>query len=470
MRDYGIGHLISEPEEQVRMRPYTVLVVDEEREIREGSREVAESLGFRTYTAENTDEAFRVFEAQNIDIVILDIALPGTNSLEIIRELNQRCPDVLVIISTTYPSFRYVVKAMRDGAFDYVTKPIDPEKLRNMLERTVTHVKTIVENRLLREKLVAHNGFCGIIGYSPEMEKLYRSISKVARSNHSVLIYGESGTGKELVARSIHFSGPRPEAPFIPFDCGSLVPTLIESELFGYVKEVDTGAVHFKGGLLQIAAGGTVFLDNLGELPFDLQSKVLRAIQDKEIRPSGSSKCIPINVRILAATSRDLEQKVSNGSFRRDFYFRLNLVNLSIPPLRERPQDIPILAKHFLERINRSASCKRELSDDAMKLMMAYDWPGNVWELENCVERAVVLSSGPVLHVTDMPSQVQNVLINGKKHESIDRGIIPIAELEKRAIINALSQVEGDKFRAAELLGISKTTLYRKLKEYGVTN
>ncbi len=456
--------------EQVRMELYKVLVVDDDRAIRDRCREVAESLGLLTYTAENAAAAYRVIEAQNIDIVVLDIKLPGTNGLDVMRELKQRHPEILVIMVTTYASIPKVVQALREGAFDYVAKPFNPEELRILLERAGARVETNGETRLLREKLKAHNGFSGIIGRTPEMEKLYRIISKVAKSNHPVMIFGEGGTGKKLVARSIHFSGPHPEAPFIPVDCGALVPTLIESELFGYVKGAFSGAVRSKDGLLQIAAGGTVFLDEIGELPFDLQSKLLRAIQEKEIRPVGSTKRIAIDVRILAATNRNLEQGVSNGTFRKDLYFRLNVMNLHIPPLRERRQDIPILANHFLERINRSAAFDRVLSEDAFKLMMAYDWPGNVRELENCVERSAALSSGPMLHVSDMPSQVQNVLNNGQSNEVIQGGIIPIAELEKRAIMSALTIVEGDKFRAAELLGIGKTTLYRKLKDYRINN
>jgi len=359
------------------------------------------------------------------------------------------------------------VQAMREGAYEYMTKPFNLAELRMLLERAGTQVKMTAENRLLRERLKTHHGFGGIIGRTPEMEKMYRIIAKVAQSSHSVLILGESGTGKEMVARAIHFNGPHPEAPFIPVDCGSLVPTLIESELFGYVKGAFTGAQRAKEGLLQIANGGTIFLDEIGEMPVDLQSKLLRAIQEREIRPVGSTKRVPINVRILAATNRDLELAVSNGTFRKDLYFRLNVVNLRIPQLRERRADIPLLAEHFLERLNRSTGVSRSLSDEALQVMTAYDWPGNVRELENCIERAAALSSGPFLHVADMPSQMQNMLLHNDASSVVLNGIVPIAELEKRAIMSALTQVNGDKLRAATLLGIGKTTLYRKLKEYG---
>jgi two-component system response regulator HydG len=281
-----------------------------------------------------------------------------------------------------------------------------------------------------------------------------------------VLILGESGTGKEMVARAIHFSGPFRDKPFIPVDCGSLVPTLVESELFGYVKGAFTGAVQSKDGLLTMAEGGTVFLDEVGELPVDTQAKLLRAIQEKEIRPVGSTKRMPINVRILAATNRDLEQEVAQGTFRRDLYFRLNVLSLRIPPLRERRQDIPLLTETFLERFNRASSQQRTLSDEAMKLMLAYDWPGNVRELENCLERACAFTTGPLIHVSDLP----NCIVNGQNQLSVGLNaaakIIPIAELERQTILNAIRELNGDKLMAARLLGIGKTTLYRKLKEY----
>ncbi|MBZ5629440.1 MAG: sigma-54 dependent transcriptional regulator, partial [Acidobacteriia bacterium] len=297
---------------------------------------------------------------------------------------------------------------------------------------------------------------------------LYRIIAKAAQSTHPVLIMGESGTGKELVARCIHYSGPYHDKPFIPVDCGSLVPTLIESELFGYVRGAFTGAVRAKEGLLAIAQGGTIFLDEIGELTVDFQAKLLRSIQEKEIRPVGSTKRVPINVRILAATNRELEAAVADGTFRRDLYFRLNVLSLKIPPLRDRKQDIPLLAEHFLERLSRATGSQRTLSEEALNLMMGYDWPGNVRELENCLERACALSSGPNIQTADLPSPIQNA-----KHpmppEATDGGkIVSIAELEREAILRTIERLKGDKLLAARLLGIGKTTLYRKLKEYAV--
>ncbi|HYN15918.1 MAG TPA: sigma-54 dependent transcriptional regulator [Terriglobales bacterium] len=444
-----------------------LLVVDDERSVRDGCREVAQSLGFSTFVAEKAEHAYRVLEAQNIDVVLLDMRLPGgASGLEILQQIKSRKPDAEIIVITGYGTVQSAVHAMKLGAYDYVTKPFNLEELRLLLERVAAHLKLASENRLLREKIKSKQGFGGIIGRSPEMEKLYRLIAKVSRSAHPVLVQGESGTGKELVARAIHFTGPFRDQPFIPVDCGSLVPTLIESELFGYVRGAFTGAVRSKEGLLSIAQGGTVFLDEVAELPVDLQSKLLRAIQEKEIRPVGATKSLPINVRILAATNRDLETAVQDGKFRKDLYFRLNVVTLKIPPLRERKQDIPLLVGHFLEKLARSSGVQRDISDEAMKLMLAYDWPGNVRELENCLERACALSSGPLMQVADLPTTIQNAQLHSAAGSLPSNRIVTIAEMEKQAILGTIDQLQGDKLMAAKLLGIGKTTLYRKLKEY----
>ncbi len=444
-----------------------LLIVDDERAIRDACREVAQSLGFNAFTADSAEHAYQQLESQGIDAVLLDLRLPGAGGLEALNQIKSRRPDALVVVVTGYGTVQSAVQAMKNGAFDYVTKPFSLDELRVLLGRLVNHLKLKSENRMLRERIKSKQGFGSIIGRSPEMEKLYRIIGKAAHSTHPVLILGESGTGKELVARSIHFSGPFRDKPFIPVDCGSLVPTLIESELFGYVKGAFTGAIHSKEGLLAVAEGGTVFLDEVGELPVDLQAKLLRAIQEKEIRPVGSTKRIPINVRILAATNRDLEQAVSQGTFRRDLYFRLNVLSLRIPSLRERRQDIPILAAHFLERLSRSCGQERTLSDDALKAMLAYDWPGNVRELENCLERACAFTSGPMLHMGDLPAAVSNLQARGSTASGNGTSkIMPMAELEKQTILNTIAQLNGDKLLAARLLCIGKTTLYRKLKEY----
>jgi two-component system response regulator HydG len=411
----------------------------------------------------------RALEQRTFDIVLLDLRLPGASGLDLLQEIKQRRPETQVILMTGYGSVASAVQAMKMGAYDYVTKPFNLDELKLLLQRAAGHVRLAVENRVLREKVRATHGFGNIIGRAPEMEKLYRIISKVARSVHPVLIYGESGTGKELVARAIHFNGPNKDRAFLPVDCGSLVPTLIESELFGYVKGAFTGANRTKDGLLAIASGGTIFLDEIGELPVDMQAKLLRALQEREIRPVGATRSVPIDVRILAATNRDLEEAVAQGTFRKDLYFRLNVVNLRIPPLRERKQDIPLLVGHFMERLQRATGVERSMSDEALRLMLAHDWPGNVRELENCLERASTLSSGPVIQVSDLPTEVQNASAAPAAGAGANgHRITSIAELEKQAILNAIVQMNGDKMAAARSLGIGKTTLYRKLKEYGV--
>ena len=441
-----------------------LLILDEDRVVREAASEVGRSLGFSTHVAESLDQAYRLLDSASIDAVLLEFRPNGGSELEALHAIKRQRPDAAVVIITGYATVQSAVQAMKSGAYDYVTKPFSMGELHLLLERVAGHLRQKTESRLWRESAKSRLGFGNIVGRSPEMERLYRIIAKAGQSTHPVLILGESGTGKEMVAKAIHLVGPLRNKPFIPVDCGSLVPTLIESELFGHVRGAFTGATGPKDGLLAIADGGTVFLDEIGELPTDLQAKLLRAIQEKEIRPVGSTKHIPINVRILGATNRDLEQAVTEGKFRRDLYFRLNVLTLRIPPLRERREDIPLLVAHFLERIGRDSGSEKVVSDEALKLLLNYDWPGNVRELENALERACALSSAQEIQVRDLPTH----LTSSPRAADVspnDR-VVPIAELEKQTILNALAQVNGDKLMAARLLGIGKTTIYRKLREY----
>jgi two-component system response regulator HydG len=444
----------------------SLLIVDDERAVREAARDAALILGYHASACDSAEQAARILDGQNVDVVLLDLKLPGSGGIEVLRQIKRKRPDIEVVVVTGHGTVESAVEVMKAGAYDYLTKPFSMEELKLLLERLVEHLKLKTENRMLREKIKSKEGFGNIIGRSPEMDKLYRIIAKAAHSAHPVLILGESGTGKEMVARAIHYAGPYRDKPFIPVDCGALVPTLIESELFGYVKGAFTGAMQSKAGLLSIAEGGTVFLDEVGELPVDLQAKVLRALQEKEIRPVGSTKTMPINVRVLAATNRDLEHAVVHGAFRRDLFFRLNVLTLRIPPLRERRQDIPLLAGHILERLMQSSGRQHELSDEAMRALLAYDWPGNVRELENCLERCCAMTSGPVIHTVDLPSSITGAPARFVS-ESIQSRVVPLADLEKQSILSAIAQLNGDKLMAARMLGIGKTTLYRKLKEYG---
>ena len=311
--------------------------------------------------------------------------------------------------------------------------------------------------------LSSQDGFGGLIGESAPMRRLYDLIERIGQGTFPVLLIGETGTGKELVARAIHFAGLRREKALVPVDCSALTATLVESELFGHVKGAFTGADRSKPGLFQAANEGTVFLDEIGELPMFLQAKLLRALQEKEIRPVGSTQRIPINVRVIAATNRDLEAEVRAGTFRQDLYFRLNVVQIRLPSLRERKIDVPLLVAHFLEKFSDPLQLVRAISDDALRRLMAYDWPGNVRELENAIECAVALSSESVLTVDDLP-----LVPNGALAGSIPavNELAPLKEIERRAIMHAVRQTGGDKPAAAHLLGIGKTTLYRKLKEY----
>ena len=445
-----------------------LLIADEDRAVREACRDVANALGFNVELAASADSVYRQMNAGNVDVVLLDIRLSGIGGLDALQAIRKERPDTLVIVVTGSATVAQAVQAMKEGAFDFVTKPFSIEELRLLLARVAAHLKFKSEDRLLRETIKSRQGFGNLVGRSPEMEKIYRIIAKAAQSTHPVLILGESGTGKELVAKSIHFAGPFRGKPFVPIDCGSLVPTLIESELFGHVRGAFTGATHPKDGLLTMAEGGTVFLDEIGELPIDLQAKLLRAIQEKEIRPVGSVRHVPINVRILAATNRDLEDAVARGTFRRDLYFRLNVLTLRVPPLRERRQDIPLLVAHILERQARDIGSEKTIAGAALKAILDYDWPGNVRELENCLDRAAAITSDQEIQMRDLPTNICSAPAEALTSPSAPgNAVVPLAELEKMTILSALAQLNGDKMLAARMLGIGKTTLYRKLKEYG---
>jgi DNA-binding NtrC family response regulator len=441
----------------------SLLVVDDEVSTRNLCKDVASSAGLQVHASGTTELALEIIDQHPIDIVVTDLQVPQIGGLELIKRIRANHPEIAVIVLTQSGTIETAIEATRLGATDYITKPFHVEELNTKLGRLVHTIETDQENRLLREQLKSRPGFGGFVGVSPRMQRVYKLIQKVAQHTYPVLILGESGTGKELVARSIHFSGPRNNKPFAPVDCSSLVPTLIESELFGYVKGAFTGAQHSKQGLLEAAGDGSLFLDEIGDLPFDLQAKLLRALQEHEIKPVGSNERVGIRARVIAATNRDLEAAIRTGAFRQDLYFRLNVVQIKLPPLRDRKADIPLLVNAFLEKFCDAARPIRTISEDAMRRIMAYDWPGNIRELENAIERAVALGSGPILHAGDLPSNLQYT--SPEKLSDADE-LVPLDALERRAIFRALRETSGDKLAAARLLGIGKTTLYRKLKQY----
>ena len=457
-----------------------LLVVDIDPAMRSACAEIAASLGYAAESTGDLNHARTLLRGRAVDILLVNLPAGSAQGLELVSEVKLLYPDTSVIVMTASGSVNAAVEAMRCGASDYLTKPFAVDELSTVLDRAAQSHLTDTATRQLRERFRLSQGLGAMIGRSAEMEKLYRILSKVAQSSHPVLVLGESGTGKELVARTIHAYGPNASRPFLPVDCGSLVPTLIESELFGYVKGAFTGANRSKDGLLVSAEGGTVFLDEIGELSLDLQAKMLRALQEKEVRPVGATHRVPIKARIVAATNRDLAAMVEKGTFRKDLFYRLNVVNLRLPSLRDRREDIPLLAAHFLDRISREHNRKFTLSDEALRAMMRHDWPGNVRELENAVERACALSSGPVLHLGDLPTQLQQQGLEARRGGAAARGetteaggapeVKTLADLERAAILDAIRMLNGDKLQAAKLLGIGKTTLYRKLKEYGIAD
>jgi DNA-binding NtrC family response regulator len=444
----------------------TVLVVDDEPSARDLYREILEGLGFEAAMAESANRALAALESGQIDIVLTDVRMPGMSGIELLKIIKQKYPETGVVVMTGFGSVPSAVEAIKLGAYDYITKPFPIEVLRHTLERLAEKQDLAEENRLLREQLKTHHGFSNIVGTSAKMRTIYSLILKAAARRHPVLITGESGTGKELVAHAIHNHSPWRDKPFVPVDCGALTPTLIESELFGHVRGAFTGANQNRQGLLASARGGTVFLDEVTELPVDLQAKLLRALQEREIKPIGSDQRLRLEARVIAATNQDVQAAIKNGTLRKDLYFRLNVLAIKMPPIRERKSDIPALVHFFLDRHGGGNSRTTGVSFEAMTRLMTYNWPGNVRELENCIQRALVLGAGPMIQVKDLPSNVLYQVSEPARGPEI----ATLKDLERNAILQALEATGGDRGRAAKLLGIGKTTIYRKLKEYGWKN
>ena len=470
--------------EDLRIR---LLIVDDEQSIRKLCATVGEALGFICMEAESGDSALALLEEQPAHMVLSDMVMPNMSGLEFLEKVKKLLPRSEVALMTGHGSIETAVQAMKLGAYDYITKPFSPlEELRLFLRRMAEKVRLVEENEFLRQRMDSETAVHGIVGSSAKIQEVLRMVSRLKDTRTPVLIFGESGTGKELVARAMHYRGAFSARPFVAVDCGSLVPTLIESELFGYERGAFTGALKSKQGLFQSANGGTVFLDEIGELPLELQAKLLRVLQEKEVRPVGSNQRVKVDVRIMAATNRDLEAAYKIGAFRKDLYFRLNVVTVHVPGLRERRSDIPMLVQWFLERYAPGTDLR--VSNAAMKALIQYDWPGNVRELENCVERAVALGDGQVIDLGDLPSSIADASassgagtlpvpsdgagVNAEIAMAI-RAATPsstdLEDIERATIQRVFQQVNGDKALAGRMLGISRATLYRKLKRYNIS-
>ncbi len=462
-----------------------LLVVDDDVPVLKACCEIAAGMGFAVHSASSADEARKLVLAHALDVVLMDLKMPA-GGLALLEEIRSKRPRSAIVVMTAFATVSSAVEAMRIGATDYLTKPFAMDELTSVLERAGQRRSFELESHRIQQRLPSQVG--ALVGQSPEMEKLARIVQKVAFSTHPVLILGESGTGKETVARTIHNTGPNGSRRFAVLECGQLAPSVLESELFGYARSPFTGSSRSKDGLLASEDGGTVFVEGVSELPLDLQAKLMRALQEKQVRQAGATQGMPITVRLLASSSRNLSALVDAGQFRKDLFYKLNVVSLRIPPLRERRDDIPLLAEHFLDRMRRESAVAYRFASDAVRVLKEYDWPGNVRELESSIERACALSSGPVLHMSDLPTQMQSLVDleqRGRGTMRVDErisgetavapqarqapAIVSIAELEREAILNTIRQLHGDKLMAAKLLGIGKTTLYRKLKEYGIS-
>ena len=446
-----------------------LLVVDDEQSIRRLCMTIGTTLGFVCAEAESAEIALSRMDTETPDLLLTDLKLPTKSGVELLRQTKTLLPHTEVAIMTGHGSIESAVDAMKLGAYDYIEKPFRVEKMRLLLQRMAEKVRLVTENEFLRERVNTEENLDGIIGTSANIQDVLRMVGRLKDTRTPVLICGESGTGKELVARAIHFRGALAQAPFLAVDCGSLVPTLMESELFGYEKGAFTGAIKSKAGLFQAADGGTIFLDEIGELPLEMQAKLLRVLQEKEVRPVGSNEKVSIDVRVIAATNRDLEEAYRAGTFRKDLYFRLNVVTVQLPSLRERRSDIPMLTHHFLGRYAQGA--QTQVSAAAMKSLLQYDWPGNVRELENCVARAVALGDGKLIDVADLPPAIRTEQPDSPSNQSADAASLSttaLAEMERMTILRVFEQANGDKVLTGKMLGISRATLYRKLKRYNI--
>jgi DNA-binding NtrC family response regulator len=442
----------------------SVLVVEDEEIMRAILRRLLDDAGFDVSTADSAEAALEVFASRTIDVILTDIKMAGQSGLDLLDRVKDLDEEAAVVVMTAFSSVDTAVAALRKGAYDYVTKPFVNEDLVQTVRNAAAQRRLFRENRMLRRELHKHYNFSDMVGRSKALTKVFEVVAKVAPTTANVLIQGESGTGKELVARSIHFNSPRRDKPFLAVNCGALTESLLESELFGHVKGSFTGAAADKKGLFRSVAGGTLFLDEVGEMPASLQIKLLRALQDREVTPVGSAQPIAFDARIVAATNRNLEAEIEEGRFREDLFYRLNVVEIYVPPLRERRDDIPLLVKHFVGVTTKAQdSPEPSVTPQAMAALMRHDWPGNVRQLQHAIERAVILS-GDEIGVESLPEKVRDHAGAGTPAN----GRRTLDDVEREYIQQVLAEERGSKVEAARTLGIDLSTLYRKLKRYEI--
>ena len=442
----------------------SVLVVDDEQIMQDSCSRILVKEGYSVSTADCGEAALEQCDRESYDLVLLDLKMPGMGGIKTLSRLKEMDPGITILIMTGYPSIETAVRAIKLGAYDYITKPFTPDALRFAINRALERKHLIVENQHLRHQLKAKNETDVIIGQSQAMRNIYELVRRTAPTDSTVLITGESGTGKELIARAIHNYSLRDEKEFITVDCSALVETLLESELFGHVKGSFTGAIQAKYGSFELANGGTFFFDEIGNLSLDIQAKLLRVIQEKEIKPVGSERTIKVDVRIIAATNKDLREAIAKKTFREDLYYRLNVVPIHLSPLRERKEDIPLLVHHLLKKFNRKRETPiTQVEPETMKLLVGHEWPGNVRELENAIERALILEDGDTLLPRCFPWFIEHKQV---KVMTPTGRVYSLEAVEKEHIKRVLKETKGHRGQTASLLGIDRKTLYQKIKKY----
>lgn len=448
----------------------SILVVDDEKGQREILEVILQREGYRVTALSSGREALAKLDAEEFDLILTDLKMQGMSGLELLERVLSSNMDQSVIIMTAHGTVDSAVEAMKKGAFDYLEKPLERENLIITLKRAFEHIKLLRENRLLQKQLAGTESIPNIIGDNPKIREVYRIINKIARTSSTVLIYGESGTGKELAARAIHDESPRKDKPFLAINCAAIPDSLIESELFGHEKGSFTGADSRELGIFEAADTGTVFLDEIGEMNVSMQAKLLRAIQEKEIRRVGGKVNLPMDVRIIAATNKDLEKEIKRGTFREDLFYRLNVIRINLPPLRERGSDIAALADHFVQKYSQASGIPvKGVSKSALKLLMNYPWPGNVRQLESIIERGVLLAEGDDIQPEDLPAELRGESLpsSALQFDFPPEGI-SFEELEKELILKAMDRAGWVINKAAPLLGLSYKTLQYRLEKFGI--